>query len=923
MKTIIWRLVIASLVAASHVQANVKGVFAHFMVGNTASYTVADWQDDMTKAQAAHIDGFVLNMARGEATNGDTNLGNAFAVANNLGFKLLFSFDYAGNGLWAKGDVIRLINAYASNSAYYRRGSQPLVSTFEGPAASADWPDIKADTSCFFMPSWSSLGAAPAWAKGTADGLFSWAAWPEGPNSMSTFTDNSYRDALGGAPYMMPVSPWFYTNMPGFRKNWLWRGDTLWFDRWVHVMTMQPDYVQIISWNDYGESHHIGPLRSNAYAAFDAQHGKAPLNYALNKPHDGWRTFLPFLIDMAKANTTSFNQENVVAWYREQPGSACGTGGTTGNTASQLQQTYPPAVLAQDKIFYAALLGSAAAVSVSIGGQAVSGADWTITPSGGVGLYRGSVATGGRTGVVTITITRSGSPLLFAFGSNPITTTCTNGIANWNPSVIVGVSPHSISAVSPLSLSASVCTSGFGEPKYLDLCAFACTYGYCPPVCTCTSLGAALTKPVALNRNGCPAAGVDNTHLGLCSFGCNYGVCPPSLCTVYPAGHVCTAPNPAPPPVPVCTAGMADGAYGDLCSFACYYGFCPPEVCTCTQASPSGAGPASPAIVPGVSGGPGAGITTDYGLCAWTCKRGNCPADLCSCSGSGCSSFPGGGIGGNALTFGSPSNVAILGTIRGSLGVSPMVGGDGGFSPMMGGSNGGFAPMLGGPPGAQGQIMGNSGCTMRALCTNQNDPWQSRCQTDTVKLGFDRDGCEGGDHMGKSICCPTSSAVTECTWRGVGRDCNGQCHEGEAQLWTSRYGGSPSDSERSMCTRGSKAFCCKSVEYALAMRGCHWTGCWSNCDYNKEYKVTEKFVPEGFCNPWSRSTDLCCPKPVTLSQCRWVGTAPDCAEAKCDADEIAVDRDTYGDGNGCWCKFFFFFLRISLLKEREKDRGHR
>lgn len=23
---------------------------------------------------------------------------------------------------------------------------------------------------------------------------------------------------------MMPVSPWFYTNMPGFDKNWLWRG---------------------------------------------------------------------------------------------------------------------------------------------------------------------------------------------------------------------------------------------------------------------------------------------------------------------------------------------------------------------------------------------------------------------------------------------------------------------------------------------------------------------------------------------------------------------------------------------------------------------------------------------------------------------------------------------------------------------------
>ncbi|KAK4149895.1 glycoside hydrolase [Chaetomidium leptoderma] len=270
MRSIISWFLAACLLAAGQVRANVKAVFAHFMVGNTGLYTVADWEDDISKAAATHIDGFVLNMAAGEATNG-ASLANAFTAANNLGssFRLLFSFDYAGNGLWDKQDVVALISQYSSNPAYYRRGSQPLVSTFEGPAASGDWPSIKTATGCFFIPSWSSLGAAPAWAKGTADGLFSWAAWPEGPNSMSTFTDHSYLDALGGAPYMMGVSPWFYTNMPGYRKNWLWRGDSLWFDRWVHVMHLQPEYVQIISWNDYGESHHIGPLRDKAYVAFD------------------------------------------------------------------------------------------------------------------------------------------------------------------------------------------------------------------------------------------------------------------------------------------------------------------------------------------------------------------------------------------------------------------------------------------------------------------------------------------------------------------------------------------------------------------------------------------------------------------------------------------------------------------------------
>lgn len=144
-------------------------------VSNTASYTVADWEDDITKAQAVLIDGFVLNIARDEATNGNS-LANAFVAANNLGssFKLLLSFDYAGNGLWPKDQVTELIQKYSSNAAYYLRGSQPLVSTFEGPKASDDWTSIKSATNCFFIPSWSSLGAAPAWELGTADGLFSW-----------------------------------------------------------------------------------------------------------------------------------------------------------------------------------------------------------------------------------------------------------------------------------------------------------------------------------------------------------------------------------------------------------------------------------------------------------------------------------------------------------------------------------------------------------------------------------------------------------------------------------------------------------------------------------------------------------------------------------------------------------------------------
>lgn len=183
---------------------------------------MSDWEDDITQAKEAHIDAFALNMAYGDPNN-DAQVPNAFSAANSLGFSLFFSFDYAGNGSWPQAEVISMINTYKSEAAYYYYNSQAFVSTFEGPDHAADWPAIKQETGCFFIPSWSSLGAKAAMATGVVDGLFSWAGWPEGPNDMYTTVDASYFDVLDGDPYMMPASPWFFTNLPGYWKNWLWR----------------------------------------------------------------------------------------------------------------------------------------------------------------------------------------------------------------------------------------------------------------------------------------------------------------------------------------------------------------------------------------------------------------------------------------------------------------------------------------------------------------------------------------------------------------------------------------------------------------------------------------------------------------------------------------------------------------------------
>ncbi|KAF0324854.1 glycosyl hydrolase family 71 [Colletotrichum asianum] len=406
-----------------------RAVFAHFMLSNTCEYTVDEYKVDIGLAQEAHIDGFVVNFGIHEEAI--VKLPEFFFAAEQTGFKLLLSFDYEGAGAWPKERVIELLNRFGPSPAYFKRGWQPVVSTFEGTGNAADWHDIKAATGCFFMPSFSSIGAENAVNTGVTDGLFSWAAWPHGnTRKMDPGLDASYRHFLGNRPYMVAVSPWFYTNLPTWNKNWAWKGDDLWNDRWNEILQIRPEYVQIISWNDFGESHYIGPLHEKQFGAFE--YGKAPFNYVRDMPHDGWRLLLPFLIDLYKNGHATINREGVVTWYRIHPGHAGDCGGTTGNAPSHGQELHHPSEIMEDKVVFSALLTGPASVTVSIGGvpQEASWDDDGV-PNGGVGVYHGSAPFNSRLGEVVVTIHR-GADVVAQVHGRSITAECTEGINNWN-----------------------------------------------------------------------------------------------------------------------------------------------------------------------------------------------------------------------------------------------------------------------------------------------------------------------------------------------------------------------------------------------------------------------------------------------------------------------------------------------------------
>ncbi|KAJ2972466.1 hypothetical protein NUW58_g9180 [Xylaria curta] len=310
-----------------------RQVFAHYIVGLTSGQTRDQWQVDISQAKASGIDGFALNIGSQDNYN-DAQLHLAYDVASSNGFSLFLSFDMQASH-WEADQIISYINTYKGFTSQFRVNNLPVVSTFEGPSQANIWPGVRAATGgIFFMPDWASLGAHGVGDKlSLIDGAFNWGAWPEANQlTMSTGNDVAYKSVLNNKPYMMGVSPYFYTNLPAFNKNWYSSSDSLWFDRWKQVFDINPAYIEIITWNDYGESSYINaPISRQIVAGAET--------YVAGFDHSAFRFVLPYFISAYKAGNpnVAVPREGALAWYRTTPATICSNGGklTTGKGLAQ------------------------------------------------------------------------------------------------------------------------------------------------------------------------------------------------------------------------------------------------------------------------------------------------------------------------------------------------------------------------------------------------------------------------------------------------------------------------------------------------------------------------------------------------------------------------------------------------------------
>jgi glucan endo-1,3-alpha-glucosidase len=249
-------------------------VFAHYMVCySDYGQSLQGFQQDITNAQAAGIDGFALDVGEWNGPDtyykADVELMYEAAESLGTGFKLFFSVDMANTN-----DIVQMISTYASrtNSFYYNNAL--VVSSFCGngfwwtngviqPLQSLGVSNV------FFIPFFPTENAWPSVAGVNAlltkysfvSGLFEFGV---GLPTDITNMDSSYGQACqnAGKLFMAGCSPSYWGNSQTAtgRTYFESQGGEGTISQWNWIIQNQPDWVEIPTWNDFNEGTYISPL---------------------------------------------------------------------------------------------------------------------------------------------------------------------------------------------------------------------------------------------------------------------------------------------------------------------------------------------------------------------------------------------------------------------------------------------------------------------------------------------------------------------------------------------------------------------------------------------------------------------------------------------------------------------------------------
>ncbi|TFY66719.1 hypothetical protein EVG20_g4369 [Dentipellis fragilis] len=448
-----------------------KFVIAHHMVGNTFPYTLDNWASDIALAHANGIDGFALNVGSDSWQPGQVANAYQAASQSGTNFKLFLSFDMSALPCAGPNDAAALrkyITTYAKHPNQLIYNGRVFASTFSGESCAfgqsspaAGWssqftqhPDLSGQNAVWFVPAFFVDPNTFGTFNNVMDGVLNWnSGWPVQlttnsansvlasvgaslssivssitntvSNTLSQFvngttSDSQFIDGLNKMPsngekrsYMAAVSPWFFTHYSpqSFNKNFIYYTDShLYPTRWESLINTrdQIDLVEIATWNDYGESHYIGPIEG-------AQPNSQAWTNGMN--HTGWLDMTKYYAEAFKTGAyPPVTEDKLYMWSR--PHSRDANAPDPVGKPSNFQLT-------EDTVWVVAMTSAPATVTLATSDSNTqtfnvpAGANKLSVPISAGGFMHGTIQRGGQT-VVDLKpedFTFEGSPGMYNYNA--------------------------------------------------------------------------------------------------------------------------------------------------------------------------------------------------------------------------------------------------------------------------------------------------------------------------------------------------------------------------------------------------------------------------------------------------------------------------------------------------------------------------
>jgi glucan endo-1,3-alpha-glucosidase len=272
------------LVCPAHA-ASPHYVFAHYMVAfATYGESVQAYQREIQEAQAAGIDGFALNV--GAWDNVQLYYKNRVALIYNAaeqlgsGFKLFFSVDFED-----PTNIVNMVESYANRTNTFRYQGRVVLSSYghnDVPSKAwtgMDWTNAiigklnQDGFPIFFVPYFFSdpVQELPYYSNavqiltkyaGILDGLFYWGAAGLPPQLAQCNSNYVAAAHAAGKLAMASVAPhyWGCVQYSIGRRYFEFDGGEGIAHQWTAIITNQPDWVEINTWNDFNESTYLSPV---------------------------------------------------------------------------------------------------------------------------------------------------------------------------------------------------------------------------------------------------------------------------------------------------------------------------------------------------------------------------------------------------------------------------------------------------------------------------------------------------------------------------------------------------------------------------------------------------------------------------------------------------------------------------------------